>query len=176
MLAAKAAIERFSLPETLLLFGEPAEKVCGSKPVHAAKGKPRLDLPSLIGDRVDELTFAPHELNFVGGTTDISAISEKLSRNLFAIATPGTAALATLLLMCFDTLTDRGAPFLPHTSSTDPTTPPDAAPHESIQLRTLVFTRRDAVHQRFSQINMTDAGAGRVYETVRLGLRLRDRH
>ena len=38
VLAAKAAIERFSLPGTLLFFGEPAEKVCGSKPVHAAKG------------------------------------------------------------------------------------------------------------------------------------------
>ena len=48
VLAAKAAIERFSLPGTLFFFGEPAEKVCGSKPVHAAKGKPRLDLPSLI--------------------------------------------------------------------------------------------------------------------------------
>src|SRR5271163_2154203 len=38
VLAAKAAMERFGLPGTLLLFGEPAEKVCGSKPVHAAKG------------------------------------------------------------------------------------------------------------------------------------------
>ena len=38
VLAAKAAIERFSLPGTLLFFGEPAEKVCGSKPVHTAKG------------------------------------------------------------------------------------------------------------------------------------------
>jgi aminobenzoyl-glutamate utilization protein B len=31
-------MERFGLAGTLLLFGEPAEKVCGSKPVHAAKG------------------------------------------------------------------------------------------------------------------------------------------
>jgi aminobenzoyl-glutamate utilization protein B len=38
MLAAKAAMERFGLPGTLRFFGEPAEKVCGSKPVHAAKG------------------------------------------------------------------------------------------------------------------------------------------
>src|SRR3974390_1351555 len=37
-LAAKAAMERFGLAGTLLFFGEPAEKVCGSKPVHAAKG------------------------------------------------------------------------------------------------------------------------------------------
>ena len=26
------------VPGTLKLFGEPAEKVCGSKPIHAAKG------------------------------------------------------------------------------------------------------------------------------------------
>src|SRR3990172_11438285 len=38
VLAAKAAMERHGLPGTLVLFGEPAEKVCGSKPVHAAKG------------------------------------------------------------------------------------------------------------------------------------------
>jgi aminobenzoyl-glutamate utilization protein B len=37
-LAAKAAMERVGLAGTLVLFGEPAEKVCGSKPVHAAKG------------------------------------------------------------------------------------------------------------------------------------------
>ena len=38
VLGAKAAMERHGLPGTLRLYGEPAEKVCGSKPVHAAKG------------------------------------------------------------------------------------------------------------------------------------------
>lgn len=37
-LGAKAAIDEFDLEGTIRLFGEPAEKVCGSKPVHAAKG------------------------------------------------------------------------------------------------------------------------------------------
>ncbi|MCK4703023.1 amidohydrolase [Candidatus Bathyarchaeota archaeon] len=37
-LAAKHAMEKHKLKGTLKLFGEPAEKVCGSKPVHAAKG------------------------------------------------------------------------------------------------------------------------------------------
>ena len=31
-------MERSGIIGTLLFFGEPAEKVCGSKPVHAAKG------------------------------------------------------------------------------------------------------------------------------------------
>jgi aminobenzoyl-glutamate utilization protein B len=38
MLGAKAAMEKHGIAGTLKLFGEPAEKVCGSKPVHAAKG------------------------------------------------------------------------------------------------------------------------------------------
>jgi aminobenzoyl-glutamate utilization protein B len=37
-LGAKAAMERHGLGGTLVVFGEPAEKVQGSKPVHAAKG------------------------------------------------------------------------------------------------------------------------------------------
>lgn len=38
ILAAKAAMEQHGLRGTIRFFGEPAEKVCGSKPVHAAKG------------------------------------------------------------------------------------------------------------------------------------------
>jgi hypothetical protein len=44
-----------------------------------------------------------------------------------------------LLLKIADTRTDISARFMPHTSFTDPTTPPDAAPRQSIELRTLVF-------------------------------------
>ncbi|MDQ0395016.1 amidohydrolase [Labrys monachus] len=38
LLATKAAMERFGLPGTLRFTGEPAEKVRGSKPIHAARG------------------------------------------------------------------------------------------------------------------------------------------
>lgn len=38
MLATRAAFENHGITATLKLFGEPAEKVCGSKPIHAAKG------------------------------------------------------------------------------------------------------------------------------------------
>ncbi len=37
-LAAKHAMERHGIKGRLKFFGEPAEKMCGSKPVHAAKG------------------------------------------------------------------------------------------------------------------------------------------
>ncbi len=37
-LAAKHAMETHGIPGTLVFFGEPAEKMCGAKPVHAAHG------------------------------------------------------------------------------------------------------------------------------------------
>ncbi len=47
-----------------------------------------------------------------------------------------------LLLKCFDSNTDAEARFAPHSAFADPTTPPDAPPRESIELRTLVFHAR----------------------------------
>jgi aminobenzoyl-glutamate utilization protein B len=38
VLAAKAAFERHKIRARIKFFGEPAEKMCGSKPVHAARG------------------------------------------------------------------------------------------------------------------------------------------
>jgi hypothetical protein len=46
-----------------------------------------------------------------------------------------------LLLKCFDSKTDGGARFAPHSAFRDPTAPSDAAPRESIEVRTLVFHR-----------------------------------
>ncbi|HTW29144.1 MAG TPA: amidohydrolase [Acetobacteraceae bacterium] len=61
VLAAKAAMQRFCLPGTLKLFGEPAEKVCGSKPVHAAKG---------YFDGADAfVVYHPYATNTVAGET-----------------------------------------------------------------------------------------------------------
>jgi hypothetical protein len=44
-----------------------------------------------------------------------------------------------LLLKCYDSKTDGRARFAPHSAFTDPTTPPDAPPRESIEIRALVF-------------------------------------
>jgi hypothetical protein len=44
-----------------------------------------------------------------------------------------------LLLKCYDSETDGRARFAPHTAFTDPTTPADAPPRESIEIRALVF-------------------------------------
>jgi hypothetical protein len=54
---------------------------------------------------------------------------------------PEMAADEALLLKCYDSATDGRARFAPHTAFVDPTTPKDALPRESIELRTLVFHR-----------------------------------
>jgi len=46
-----------------------------------------------------------------------------------------------ILLKCYDSATDGRTRFGPHTAFVDPTTPKDAAPRESIELRALVFHR-----------------------------------
>jgi hypothetical protein len=52
---------------------------------------------------------------------------------------PGMTVDEVLLLKCFDSKTDGRARFAPHSAFSDPTTPADAPPRESIELRTLVF-------------------------------------
>jgi hypothetical protein len=47
-----------------------------------------------------------------------------------------------ILLKCYDSATDGRTRCGPHTAFVDPTTPADAAPRESIELRTLVFHKR----------------------------------
>lgn len=55
---------------------------------------------------------------------------------------PEMTADQALLLKCYDSATDGRARFVPHTAFVDPTTPADALPRESIELRTLVFHRQ----------------------------------
>jgi hypothetical protein len=52
---------------------------------------------------------------------------------------PGMTVDEVLLLKCFDSKADGRARFAPHSAFSDPTTPSDAPPRESIELRTLVF-------------------------------------
>jgi hypothetical protein len=55
---------------------------------------------------------------------------------------PRMEADEVLLLKCYDSSTDGRARFAPHTAFADPSTPPDAPPRESIELRALVFHAR----------------------------------
>jgi hypothetical protein len=51
-------------------------------------------------------------------------------------------AQEALLLKCYDSANDGRSRFAPHTAFVDPTTPANAPPRESIELRTLVFHAR----------------------------------
>ncbi len=65
MLAAKAAMQAAGTPGRLVLFGEPAEKICASKPIHAAKG---------YYDGLDAaVVWHPWPLNTVTGETQFGA-------------------------------------------------------------------------------------------------------
>lgn len=55
---------------------------------------------------------------------------------------PEMTADEGLLLKCYDSAIDGRARFAPHTAFVDPTTPKDAPPRESIELRALVFHRK----------------------------------
>jgi hypothetical protein len=55
---------------------------------------------------------------------------------------PEMLADEALILKCYDSATDGRARFAPHTAFVDPTTPANAPPRESIELRTLVFHRQ----------------------------------
>ena len=55
---------------------------------------------------------------------------------------PAMAADEALLIKCYDSLADGRARFAPHSAFLDPTTPEDAPPRESIEIRTLVFHTR----------------------------------
>jgi len=52
---------------------------------------------------------------------------------------PGMRKEETLFLKCYDSLTDGTARFAPHSAFDDPTTPKDAPPRESIEIRTIAF-------------------------------------
>jgi hypothetical protein len=52
---------------------------------------------------------------------------------------PAMRTNEALLLKCFDSMTDGRARFTAHTAFDDPSTPPDAPPRESIEVRALVF-------------------------------------
>jgi len=100
---------------------------------------PLLDSPLAVCDartvRPDELVASdlvyPHR---VGETYSV-----KFSAAHQWFYVPDMTADEILLLKCYDSRTDGRARFAPHSAFNDPTTPANAPPRESIELRALVF-------------------------------------
>ena len=91
---------------------------------------------------VDGTTVAPDDLvasDLIYPNRRGETYSVKYNPNHRWFYFPEMTADEALLLKCYDSLDDGRTRFGPHTAFTDPTTPVDAAPRESIELRALVF-------------------------------------
>lgn len=101
--------------------------------------EPLRDAPLAVCDSrtVDAADLVPSDLVYRHRVGETYSVTYNPAHRWFY--TPDMLRDEVLLLKIADTRTDIPARFMPHTSFTDPTTPADAAPRESIELRTLVF-------------------------------------
>jgi hypothetical protein len=81
--------------------------------------------------------LVPSDLIYRDRTGEILLVQHNPKQRWYYV--PAMRADEVLLLKCYDSATDGRTRFGPHTAFIDPTTPADAPPRESIELRTLVF-------------------------------------
>ena len=100
---------------------------------------PLLDAPLAVCDAssVDPDDLIPSDLIYPNRIGEIYSVSYRPSHRWFYFREMRIEE--ALLLKCYDSKTDGRARFAPHTAFTDPETPVDAPPRESIELRSLVF-------------------------------------
>jgi len=100
---------------------------------------PLLDAPLAVCDAqsVDPQDLIPSDLIYRDRVGETYSVTYRPSHRWYYFSKMN--ADEVLLLKCYDSATDGRARFTPHTAFTDPTTPADAPPRESIELRTLVF-------------------------------------
>ncbi|SDR26732.1 hypothetical protein SAMN05444161_2490 [Rhizobiales bacterium GAS191] len=100
---------------------------------------PLRDAPLAVCDArsVAARDLVASDLVYPNRTGETYAVRHNAAHRWFYV--PAMETDEALLLKCYDSRTDGRARFAPHSAFTDPTTPPDAAPRESIEIRTLVF-------------------------------------
>jgi hypothetical protein len=100
---------------------------------------PLRDAPLAVCDArsVAPEDLVPSDLIYPNRIGETYSVTYRPSHRWFYF--PEMRADEALLLKCYDSRTDGRARFAPHTAFTDPTTPADTPPRESIELRTLVF-------------------------------------
>ena len=100
---------------------------------------PLQDSPLAVCDArtVDPADLVPSDLVYRERVGETYSVTYNPAHEWYYV--PEMRREQALLLKIADTKADGRARFMPHTSFTDPTTPPDAFPRESIELRTLVF-------------------------------------
>ena len=100
---------------------------------------PLLDAPLAVADArsVPFSDFIAADLVYPDRRGETYAVAFNPAHRWFYV--PAMRQDEALLIKCFDSAEDSRARFSPHSAFEDPTTPPDALPRESIELRTLVF-------------------------------------
>lgn len=83
--------------------------------------------------------YVPTDLVYPGRVGETYSVRFNPAHRWYYV--PELRAEEALLIKCYDSAADGRARFVAHTAFTDPTTPADAPPRESIEVRTLVFHR-----------------------------------
>ncbi len=81
--------------------------------------------------------FLPTDLVYEDWTGEVYRVTHRPDHRWYYF--PDMERGEALIFKGYDSLTDGTARFAPHTAFDDPTSPPDAAPRESIEARALVF-------------------------------------
>jgi len=100
---------------------------------------PLLDAPLAVCDAqsVDPQDLIPSDLIYRERIGETYSVTYRTSHRWYYFSQMRVDEV--LLVKCYDSVMDGRARFAPHSAFTDPSTPADAPPRESIELRTLVF-------------------------------------
>ncbi|MBV8391944.1 MAG: methyltransferase [Alphaproteobacteria bacterium] len=107
------------------------------RPLHGPLHDAPLALCDATTVRADQLV--PSDLVYPNRVGETYSVTYDPAHRWYYV--PAMRADEALLIKCSDTSEAVPARFTPHTSFVDPTTPADARPRESIEVRTLVFHR-----------------------------------
>ena len=97
-------------------------------------------LAMLDGTTVKESDLVASDLIYPNRSGETYSVTYSSDHRWFYF--PEMTSDEAILLKCYDSATDGRTRFGPHTAFVDPTTPSDAPPRESIELRTLVFHKK----------------------------------
>ena len=105
---------------------------------------PVLESPLTLCDAqsLSEENLIPSDLKYPDRTGETYSITYNPNQRYYYF--PKMQADEAVLIRCFDSAPKGAARFSAHTGFDDPTSPPDAPPRESLEVRTLVFFPPDA--------------------------------
>jgi len=105
---------------------------------------PVLESPLTLCDAqsLSEENLIPSDLKYPDRTGETYSITYNPNQRYYYF--PKMQADEAVLIRCFDSAPEGAARFSAHTGFDDPTSPPDAPPRESLEVRTLVFFPPDA--------------------------------